>query len=164
MSLFHTFLPSYFLQISSNEKLGRFVEATRDIRAGTVIFTENPLVIGPDWSYDLFPTNSTFNCVGCFEPIRMLTHRCPSCKWPCCKHDCIGLNNPKLHDIECSFLSSGLGIPSDSDYSAIRDYFRTDVLFVMKCLLLQTRQPKKFEQLIQLEGHVEDRKASENFV
>ncbi|XP_070502422.1 SET domain-containing protein SmydA-8-like [Chironomus tepperi] len=151
-------------KISSNEKFSNFVEASRDIRAGTVIFTENPLVIGPDWSYDLFTTNSTFNCVGCFEPIRMLTHRCPSCKWPCCKHDCIGLNNPKLHDIECSFLKSGLGIQCDSDYSAIRDYFRTDVLFAMKCLLLQIRHPKKFEQLIQLEGHVEDRKDTMNFV
>lgn len=85
------------------------------------------------------------------------------CKWPCCKPDCIGLENPKLHDIECAFLKGGLGVKHDSDYNAIRDYFRSDVLFALKCMLLQLRQPKKFEQLIQLEGHVDARKVTANF-
>ncbi len=140
------------------------MEATRDIKSGSVIFTEYPLIVGPDWSYDLFNSASTFNCVGCFEPIRMLNHHCPLCKWPCCSPDCIGLRNSKLHDIECSFLKGGLGPKHDGDYGAIRDYYRTDVLFALKCLMMQLRDPKKFEQLMQLEGHVDERKATDNFV
>lgn len=151
-----------FLQISSNEALGRFLEATRDIRAGAVIFTENPFVIGPDWSYDLFATNGTFNCVGCFEPIKMLNHRCPTCKWPCCKPDCVGISNPKLHEIECSLLKEGVEMPSDSDYDALRNYFRTDILLAIKCLILQKRHPKKFEQLYLLDSHLEEREKIKN--
>jgi hypothetical protein len=86
------------------------------------------------------------------------------CKWPCCSTDCIGLHNNKLHHIECSFLKGGLGVKHDSDYDAVRDYFRTDVLFALKCLVLQQNHVKKFEQLMQLEGHVDARKATENFM
>lgn len=94
----------------------------------------------------------------------MLSHRCPFCKWPCCSPDCIGLHNTKLHDIECAFLKGGLGPKHDGDYSAIRDYYRTDVLFSLKCLLLQIREPKKFAQLMQLQGHEEERKTTANFM
>lgn len=144
--------------------MGRFLEATRDIKADSLICTEYPLVIGPDWSYDLLNTASTFNCVGCFEPIRMLNHRCPFCKWPCCSLDCIGLHNIKLHDIECAFLKGGLGPKHNGDYCAIRDYYRTDVLLALKCLLLQIREPKKFEQLMQLQGHEKERRNTVNYV
>jgi hypothetical protein len=150
--------------VSSDAKLGRTLRATRDINAGNVIFTENPIIIGPDWNYDLITMARTFNCVGCFEPIRMLNHRCPVCKWPCCQPNCIGLQNSKLHDIECAFLKGGLGVKHDSDYSAMRDYYRSDILFPIKCLLLQHRQPRKFQQLMELEGHVEERKATGKFM
>lgn len=147
-----------------DETFGRFLQASRDIKSGNVIFTENPLVVGPDWSYDLFRTASTFNCVGCFEPIRVLNYRCMKCEWPCCSPECVGLQNTKLHDIECLLLKGGLGVKHESDYRAVRDYYRTDVLFALKCLLLQLKHPKKFHELMDLQSHEDARKATGNFM
>jgi hypothetical protein len=127
------------------------------------VFSENPLIIGPDWSYDLFESNATFNCVGCFDPIRVFNHHCPGCKWPVCRPDCVGLQNPKLHAIECALLRGGLGLENESDHSAKREYYRTDVLLALKCLLLQLRQPKKFNELMNLQSHEGERKATGNF-
>lgn len=140
------------------------MEATRDIKKGSLIFTENPLVLGPDWAYDLFESSSTLNCVGCFQPIKVLNNICQKCKWPCCGAECIGLQNPKLHDIECALLKGGLGVKHDSDYRAIRAYFRTDVLFALKCLLLQLQHPSKFHELMELQSHEVARKATQNFM
>lgn len=143
--------------------LGRFVEATRDITAGNVIFTESPLAIGPDWSYDLYESNGTLNCVGCFEQIKVLNFCCPKCKWPCCGPSCVGLDNPKLHDIECSLLQGGPGLKENSQ-KEIRGYFRSDALLTIKCLMLQLKNPEKFRELMKLESHSDERKATANFV
>jgi hypothetical protein len=153
----------YVTQIASDDTRGRFIEASRDIKSGGVVLAESPLVIGPDWSYDLLESAATFNCVGCFQPIRVLTSQCPKCKWPCCRPDCVGLQNPKLHVIECALLKGGLGVKHESDYSAMRDYYRTDVLLALKCLLLQLRLPKKFHELMDLQSHEEARKAAASF-
>ncbi|KAG5666817.1 hypothetical protein PVAND_014827 [Polypedilum vanderplanki] len=146
-----------------DDKNSIYIEAARDIKAGSVVLSENPLVIGPDWSYDLFDTASTLNCVGCFEPIRVLNHRCQKCSWPCCNVACIGLENNKLHEIECAFLKCGVGVKKQGDYGAIRDYYRTDVLLALKCLLLQIKSKKKFEQLMKLNGNVKERKGGDDF-
>lgn len=145
----------------------KFLEAKRDIKQGQVILNaEQPLVLGPDFSYDLFESLSTFNCVGCFQPIRIFNNRCPKCKWPCCQTGCVGLQNSKLHDIECSLLKGGCGEKKhESDYDEnVRDYYRTDVLLALKCLSLQTKNPKKFQELMELESHEEARKTSTNFM
>ena len=147
-----------------DKSFGHFLQAKRDIKSGHVIFTEHPLCIGPDWSYDLLETAGTLNCVGCFQPIRVFNRHCPKCKWPICSEECVGLQNSKLHDIECALLKGGLGVKHESDYRAIRDYYRTDVLFALKCLLLQLKQPKKFQQLMDLQSHESARKATANFM
>lgn len=154
---------NYVIQIVVDKKRCRFLEASREIKSGTIIFSENPLCIGPDWSCDLLETAGSFNCVGCFQPIRVFNSHCPKCKWPVCTTECVGLQNSKLHDIECSLLKGGLGVKHESDYRAIRDYYRTDVLFALKCLLLQLKQPKKFEALMELQSHEDARKTAANF-
>jgi hypothetical protein len=78
--------------------------------------------------------------------------------------ECVGLQNPKLHVIECAMLKGGLGVKHENDYSAVRDYYRTDVLFALKCLLLQLHQPQKFCELMDLQSHEDARKATENFM
>lgn len=154
-----------FTQISTaDDKNGKYLEAKRDIKCGQVVFSEQPIVIGPDWSYDLFEIQATFNCVGCFQPIRVLNYRCPECKWPCCQPDCVGLQNAKLHDIECSLLKGGLNVKHESDYESIRDYYRTDVLLLVKCLALQACNPKKYHELMELKSHVEARRASKSYM
>lgn len=141
------------------------MEATHDVKAGSVIVVESPLVFGPDWNYDLFESTCTMNCVGCYQPIRILNARCPKCRWPCCGVDCVGLQNAKLHDdVECALLKGGLGVKHENDYRALRDYYRTDILLSLKCLLLQIESPKKFQQLMNLQSHEKARKTSTTFM
>lgn len=81
--------------------------------------------------------------LNCYQPIKVLNSFCPKCKWHCCQPECVGLRNPQLHDIECALLRGGLGVKHESDYGAVRAYYRTDVLFAIKCLLLQLKHPPK---------------------
>uniref|UniRef100_A0A182J956 SET domain-containing protein n=1 Tax=Anopheles atroparvus TaxID=41427 RepID=A0A182J956_ANOAO len=39
-----------WLPLARNEEIGRFLGATKEILKNTVLFTENPLVIGPKWN------------------------------------------------------------------------------------------------------------------
>lgn len=64
-------------EIRQSEELGRFVVATRDIPAKSVIFTEQPLVVGPKWCLEEFEKDvPIFPCVGCFRPVRIGDCQC----------------------------------------------------------------------------------------
>lgn len=59
-------------------EMGRFVVASRDIPANTVIFTEAPLVVGPKWCLEEHEKDvPIFPCVGCFTPVRIGSNQCP---------------------------------------------------------------------------------------
>lgn len=118
----------------------------------------------PAFSYDLFKTASTFNCVGCYQPIKALNNRCRKCGWTYCQPDCVGLRNPKLRGIECLLLKGGLGLKQEADSKEIRDYYRADVLFALKCLLHQLKHSEKYQKLMNFESHKEARKTSTNFM
>lgn len=64
-------------KIEHSEALGRYLVATRDIPAKSIIFMELPLVIGPKWclneSDKLLPF---FPCVGCFKSVRCVEQVC----------------------------------------------------------------------------------------
>lgn len=139
-------------QIATDETVGRYLQSTKEIKIGSIIFSEFPLVVGPDWSF------RHANCVGCFAPIENSLSRCPECQWPCCRSDCVGLENSKLHKIECLLLKGGFNSKHE------RNFYRTDVLFTLKCLMLQTKNPRNFDDLMNLEKNFEARKSSENFM
>lgn len=55
-------------KIERSDKLGRYLIATRDIPAKSIIFIEPPLVIGPKWCIsDDEKCSLIFPCVGCFR-------------------------------------------------------------------------------------------------
>lgn len=135
------------------------MKATRNISSESVIFTELPLVIGPDWNYDNYKSTNIFYCVACFMPIKMLIYKCSRCSWPLCQPDCVGLQNTRLHDLECALLSAGKGPTDRNNLKSLREYFRNDAIFSLKCLLLQIKFPKKFQQLMNLQNHEKERKA-----
>lgn len=99
-----------FSQIVNDEKIGRLLRASRDLSAGNVLISESPVIIGPKWTLDEDEEMLKFTCVGCFESIKTLYHKCPVCSWPACSSECIGLMNTELHDIECQILKFGKGI------------------------------------------------------
>lgn len=65
-------------EISESKQLGRYLIASRDIPAKSVIFTEAPLVVGPKWCLDEYEKDvPIFPCVGCFQPVRIGNAQCP---------------------------------------------------------------------------------------
>lgn len=72
------FLSIKYLQITSSPELNRFIRASRDIPAGTIIFTENPTVVGHKWSLtEEERCTPIVPCVGCFKHIRIGGAKCP---------------------------------------------------------------------------------------
>lgn len=64
-------------KIEQSDELGRYLVATRDIPARSVIFAEPPLVIGPKWCIsDENKDSPNFPCVGCFKSTLINGHFC----------------------------------------------------------------------------------------
>lgn len=85
------------------------------------------------------------------------------CQWPCCSPHCEEIDNPNSHGLECSILKLGPGprTKASGDITALTNYYRADALLVLKCLLLQKQNPKKWKKLMDMQSHEEDRKGSE---
>lgn len=65
-------------KIERSDEMGRYLVATRDIPAKSVIFIEPPLVIGPKWCIsDEDKGSPHFPCVGCFKPTLINGNQCP---------------------------------------------------------------------------------------
>lgn len=47
-------------ELSTSPALGRYVRASRDIRAGELLLCEQPAVVGPYW-------DSTLCCLNCYS-------------------------------------------------------------------------------------------------
>lgn len=151
--------------IAKDEILGRHLVAKRDIKAGSTIFVEAPLVVGPKWYLSEQDEHSPIMpCVGCFTPCRIGAQSCPGCNWPACSESCPGLDNVKLHGAECPVLCLGKGPNSTDNMKSLRDYYRTDALVVLKCLMLQKTNPKKYSELMDMQSHEEERLGSELYV
>ncbi|KAL7037454.1 hypothetical protein ACKWTF_009232 [Chironomus riparius] len=150
-------------EIVSDEKIGRLLRASRDISAGNILISESPIIIGPKWTLDEDEEMLKFTCVGCFETINTLYYKCPSCSWPACSSECIGLLNSELHDIECQFIKFGKGPKEKTNIKSIKGYFRMDTMLALKILLLQRKNPKKFQSIMDMESNEKNRLLTSNF-
>lgn len=83
-----------------------------------------------------------------------------SCMWPACSPICAGLENPQLHGIECAVLRTERGPSDTNDPKCVLDYYRSDALFTLRCVLLQVKYPQKWKQLLELESHDNERKGT----
>uniref|UniRef100_A0AAG5DNX6 MYND-type domain-containing protein n=1 Tax=Anopheles atroparvus TaxID=41427 RepID=A0AAG5DNX6_ANOAO len=146
-------------ELARNEEIGRFLGATKEILKNTVLFTENPLVIGPKWNLGEYEQRSVVvPCVGCFADCLLGQFYCEHCRWPACKPDCPGLVNANLHGLECGILRFGLPPKPGDDPETFFEYYRYDALLVLKCLATQIRSTALFDKIINLESHYEARK------
>ena len=59
------------------EGVGRVMVTTRPVRAGEVLFMEEPVVVGPS------QTSSTL-CLSCYQPCPTGGFTCPGCQFPMC--------------------------------------------------------------------------------
>lgn len=81
--------------IRENAELGRFGVASKDLKAGDVVFKEFPFAVGPK-------TDTTTACLTCNVSIDWPegNSKCTLCGWPLCK-DCNGKVTGLHADNEC---------------------------------------------------------------
>ncbi|CAG7732253.1 unnamed protein product, partial [Allacma fusca] len=99
-----------YFKIVEDSNLGKGFIATRDIKAGTVIFEEEPVAVSPvlEISY-LESRRGLICCLTCgladdeWQP-SMTGHRCTRCKWPICSTECEEL--PMHAENECEIFAS----------------------------------------------------------
>lgn len=79
------------------------------------------------------------------------------CLWPACRSDCSGLNDPDMHALECCVLSTHSPPNRDSDVKTLSAFYRKDVLLTLRCLLLQWKYLDRWNKVMQLESHDQQR-------
>ncbi|XP_058830487.1 SET domain-containing protein SmydA-8 isoform X2 [Topomyia yanbarensis] len=126
--------------------------ATKDIKAGATILKEAPLVYGP--SQITAPV-----CVGCLQALTEKQFlECDRCGWPVCKRKC---QDRPSHQAECQFT-----IARGSKMSLQHFYVPHPVyqcVTPLRCLLLADTDSTKWQTLIKLESHEEQRRGSKQW-
>nr|XP_003702367.1 PREDICTED: protein msta, isoform B isoform X1 [Megachile rotundata]XP_012138444.1 PREDICTED: protein msta, isoform B isoform X1 [Megachile rotundata]XP_012138445.1 PREDICTED: protein msta, isoform B isoform X1 [Megachile rotundata] len=127
-------------EIHEDSELGRHLLASRDLDPGDVVLSEAPVVWGPALHGD-----DQRLCVGCGKQCKSSSTRCNSCGWAACKMDCPGLTDNTTHGLECSYLIKTAIFP------------RSDVLLVIRMLLLWRKKSKQWMALEKLQSHDDSR-------
>nr|CAI5827592.1 unnamed protein product [Callosobruchus analis] len=119
--------------------------AAREIKAGEVILSETPVLIGPQ-------VDGPMICFNCCRAIRQAGYIfCQKCNTAIlCSPKCTG----KLHtEEECNALKSS---PVKGEDLAEN----TPASFPLRCILLRSQKPETWKQILQLEPHMEERRHS----
>lgn len=100
-----------FFKVKESAELGRYGVASKDLKAGEIVFHEEPFTVGPK-------TDSGVVCLGCNSPLEDL-ELCSICSWPLCT-DCNGQSSNLHKDNECKvFKDSGALFQNSLDENGI---------------------------------------------
>ncbi|XP_058457251.1 SET domain-containing protein SmydA-8-like [Malaya genurostris] len=126
-------------EILKSPELGRFLVAKRDLSAGQLVLVEQPFVVGPFWDSDIC-------CLNCFRNSCTICRQCR--RAPLC-YDCIG------HiESECDFYRK-----SNLDINFLFNHF--NVVAAVRCLLLFGTNREKYDEVLRMEAHLEERKGTD---
>lgn len=62
-----------------------------------------------------------------------------------------------MHALECFVLCTRRGPNQASGIEALANFYRSDMLLILRCLLLQWKYPDRWAKIMQLESHDEQR-------
>ncbi|XP_059478254.1 SET domain-containing protein SmydA-8-like [Neocloeon triangulifer] len=131
-------------EVRHNEQLGRYLVAAQDIKAGDLVFRAEPLVSG------LQPGCAPL-CLGCYGPLPPVDDpedlRCPTCGWLLCSEECIF---SLRHQPECEATARS-GVPVNIYDPTAHDPLY-DCVILIRCLMLKTKDPEKWNALESMEA------------
>ncbi|CAG9564432.1 unnamed protein product [Danaus chrysippus] len=132
--------------------IGRYLEATRNIKAGDVIMKEAPLITGPA---QITPPV----CLGCYVLLAEgKTTSCDKCGWPFCSEKC---TRSSVHEPECFYTQQRGEKVSISTYGIPHPNYQC--ITVLRCLYQRDHNTKLWTKLQALESHTEDRKGTDKW-
>lgn len=127
-----------YFQVKRNDKLGRYMVAARDLKAGEVLFREFAVVHGPKMV-------SSPICLGCHGSLSGKAsnenfYRCSRCSWPMCSKACEYLDP---HIEECKLMASkNYRCPIKTNCETMQSDAIYCLIFPLRFLLLKRSQPK----------------------
>lgn len=140
--------PHFLSKVTKNDKLGRYMVAARDLKAGEVLFREVAVVHGPKMlSHPI--------CLGCHKALipkspKTGFYRCSSCSWPLCSKHC---ENLAPHVEECKLMASKhYKCPIKTNFSSLSDTVYW--IFPLRFLLLKRSQPKMWGSFTDRDFHL----------
>lgn len=141
--------------MASNEKFGRHLLASRNIKAGEIILKESALIRGP--SQITYPV-----CILCLQGLEESDidndQACERCGWPLCKQCKQKSNSKLLPHAECDFtIKRGDKISIQHHLVPHPTY---QCITVLRCLLMKDTAPDKWEKMLRLESHCDLRRGS----
>eukprot|EP00096_Caligus_rogercresseyi_P015580 TRINITY_DN8046_c0_g1_i1.p1 TRINITY_DN8046_c0_g1~~TRINITY_DN8046_c0_g1_i1.p1 ORF type:complete len:495 (+),score=157.36 TRINITY_DN8046_c0_g1_i1:204-1688(+) len=128
--------------ISECPEMGRYLTVSKDLMPGEPIFNDAPAALGPDYS-------SLPSCLGCHRRVDGSV-RCRGCGWPLCSKDC---SRSPLHATECRVLGESRRKHVIKDFSSPSRLY--DTILPLRTLLLKSRDPPLYAQIIRLMDHNE---------
>lgn len=131
-------------RVCQSAELGRYLEASRDIKAGEIILRDSPLVVGP--KQVTVPV-----CLGCFTPVNG-SYSCTDCGWPMCGPECQKI---VLHYPECQLSRNRPVKVQVNQFKNVNQMY--ECITPLRCLWLKEEDPAKWSSLCQMESHLERR-------
>lgn len=135
-------------EVLRNDELGRYGVAGKDLKAGEILHTETPLVVGPK-------QDSAVVCLGCniFLDGTSSGPRCSKCGWPLCP-DCENSEAP-LHRGECGvFVENKVKFQNLPREAMI--CLQLDCIAPLRFLLAKEAYPDRWEKEVSQMEHHED--------
>uniref|UniRef100_A0A1B0CV13 Putative histone tail methylase n=1 Tax=Lutzomyia longipalpis TaxID=7200 RepID=A0A1B0CV13_LUTLO len=143
-------------EVLRSEELGRYGVASRDLKAGEILHTETPMVVGPK-------QDSAVVCLGCniFLDGTSAGPRCSTCGWPLCP-ECDDSQAP-LHRAECRVFAKNRvkfqNLPKEAMVC-----LQLDCITPLRLLLAKEADPQRWEQEVaHMEYHEEARKQTQTW-
>ncbi|XP_076240125.1 uncharacterized protein LOC143182785 [Calliopsis andreniformis] len=142
--------PTLKYKLTRSEKLGRYLQAAKNLGAGEVILREKPVTVGP------FTSSTDYVCFAC---LRLLPKIKKGTQYVCSKCNVALLcgtaceNEPKYHTSEeCSLLKSNNELSADNIMDLI------GVLLPLRLWLLKQTNSEVWKQIESMESHVDKRR------
>ncbi|XP_026322771.1 SET domain-containing protein SmydA-8 [Hyposmocoma kahamanoa] len=139
-------------RVKDDVKLGRYMEATREIKAGDIVLKEKPLITGPS---QITPPV----CLGCYKLLEEgKTVVCEKCGWPCCSEACTKSDE---HKPECHYTQKRGEKISIATFGEPHPNYQC--ITVLRCLYQRDHDQNLWAKLQGLQSHCEDRKGTDKW-
>uniref|UniRef100_A0A182M1X4 SET domain-containing protein n=1 Tax=Anopheles culicifacies TaxID=139723 RepID=A0A182M1X4_9DIPT len=133
--------------IKRSELVGRYLVASRDLKAGDVIIETPPLMVGP--CAETEPV-----CLGChstFQPSSVF-YKCESCNWRICSPNCHGLVASSTHSqLECIPLRDKAVYKLFQACTPVQVKLMYEAILTLRCMLLKTVDFASYERLLDMD-------------
>ncbi|XP_048266727.1 SET domain-containing protein SmydA-8 [Bombus terrestris] len=138
-------------KILQNDKVGRYMVASKELEAGEEIVTEMPFVVGPKaFTYPL-----CLSCYATWPPSLSAKPLCSKCGWPVCSEECE--NQPQHKDYECQVFvqaNEKFNVQAALEEANENGVPQLECITPLRLLLESERNPERWnDEIKNMEAH-----------